>query len=98
MPATLEQLEARLAVVEQEVARLRERLEQAQAARAGHTAPLPNAADQATISGVAARVFAALGITGRPIGAEKVQEMIAACGVKPEDNEFSRGILKMREE
>jgi hypothetical protein len=39
-----------------------------------------------------------LGISGEPIGAEKVQEMIAACGVNPEDNEFSRGIVEMREE
>jgi len=39
-----------------------------------------------------------LGISGEPIGAEKVQEMIASCGFKPEDNEFSRGIIQMREE
>ena len=37
-------------------------------------------------------------ITGEPIGAEKVQEMLAAEGVKPEENSFSRGIIKMREE
>ena len=42
--------------------------------------------------------FAEMGIQGEPVGAEKVQEMIAACGVKPEDNVFSRGIIEMREE
>lgn len=42
--------------------------------------------------------FAAMGIRGEPIGAEKVQEMIAACGVRPEDNILSRGIIDMREE
>jgi hypothetical protein len=42
--------------------------------------------------------FAAMGVRGEPIGAEKVQEMIAACGVKPEDNILSRGIIDMREE
>lgn len=45
-----------------------------------------------------AKVFAEMGIHGEPVGAEKVQEMIAACGVKPEDNVFSRGIIDMREE
>jgi hypothetical protein len=42
--------------------------------------------------------FAAMGVRGEPIGAEKVQEMIAACGVRPEDNILSRGIIDMREE
>ncbi len=44
------------------------------------------------------KVFKALGATLEPIGAEKVQEMVAACGVNPEDNLFSRGIIEMREE
>ncbi len=44
------------------------------------------------------KAFKALGATGTPIGAEKVQEMVAACGVNPEDNLFSRGIIEMREE
>jgi len=47
---------------------------------------------------VMAEVFNGMGIHGEPIGAEKVQEMIAACGIKPEDNEFSCGITEMREE
>lgn len=42
--------------------------------------------------------FAAMGVRGEPIGAEKVQGMIAACGVRPEDNILSRGIIDMREE
>jgi hypothetical protein len=45
-----------------------------------------------------AKAFTEMGIQGEPIGAEKVQEMIAAYGVKPEDNVFSRGIIEMREE
>ncbi|MGH9751410.1 MAG: hypothetical protein ACREA2_01380 [Blastocatellia bacterium] len=44
------------------------------------------------------KAFKALGATLEPIGAEKVQEMVAACGVNPEDNLFSRGIIEMREE
>jgi hypothetical protein len=47
---------------------------------------------------VIAQAFAETGIHGAPIGAEKVQEMIAACGVQPEANAFSRGIIDMREE
>lgn len=43
------------------------------------------------------KVFEEMGIVGKPIGAEKVQELIAACGVMPEENLFSRGILQMRE-
>jgi hypothetical protein len=44
------------------------------------------------------RVFEEMGIVGEPVGAEKVQEMIAACEVKPEENLFSQGIIEMREE
>lgn len=43
-------------------------------------------------------VFKKMGITGEPISAEKLQEMFAAEGIKPEENLFSRGIIKMREE
>ena len=39
-----------------------------------------------------------LGIKGKPIGAEKLQEMAIREGIKPENNEFSRGIIEMREE
>ncbi|MGH9840787.1 MAG: hypothetical protein ACREEM_18575 [Blastocatellia bacterium] len=39
-----------------------------------------------------------MGICGEPIGAEKLQEMMIAEGVNPESNEFSRGIIEMREE
>jgi hypothetical protein len=39
-----------------------------------------------------------LGIQGKPIGAKKLREMAIQPGVNPDDNEFSRGILAMREE
>ena len=54
--------------------------------------------DKTRLRPVIAQAFAEMGIHGAPIGAEKVQEMIAACGVQPEDNTFSRGIIEMREE
>jgi hypothetical protein len=39
-----------------------------------------------------------LGIKGKPIGAKKLQEMMLARGFDPESNEFSQGIIAMREE
>ena len=96
MAATLEELEARLTALEREVALLRSRA--AAPAPSGARPPLPGQADQAVISAATERALAAMGITEQPIGAEKVQEMIAACGFRPEDNEFSRGIIEMREE
>lgn len=38
------------------------------------------------------------GVTNKPIGAEKLQEMMLKEGIKPEDNSFSKGIIEMREE
>jgi hypothetical protein len=54
--------------------------------------------DKEKLRPIIAQVFAEMGIRVKPIGAEKLQEMIAACGVKPEENTFSQGIIKMREE
>jgi hypothetical protein len=54
--------------------------------------------DKEKLRPVIAQAFEEMGIRGEPIGAEKVQAMIAACGVKPEDNAFSQGIIEMREE
>jgi hypothetical protein len=54
--------------------------------------------DKEKLRPIVDNAFAAMGICGEPIGAEKVQEMIAACGVRPEDNILSRGIIDMREE
>lgn len=44
------------------------------------------------------RAFDKMGIVGEPIGAEKLQEMMIASGINPEDNLFSRAIIEMREE
>jgi len=54
--------------------------------------------DKTCLHPVIAKAFAEMGVHGEPIGAEKVQEIIAACGVQPEDNTFSQGIIEMREE
>jgi hypothetical protein len=39
-----------------------------------------------------------LGIRGKPIGAKKLREMFLERGFNPESNEFSQGIIAMREE
>jgi hypothetical protein len=39
-----------------------------------------------------------LGIQGQPIGAKKLRERLLQEGIKPENNEFSKGIIAMREE
>ena len=39
-----------------------------------------------------------LGIRGKPIGAKKLREMAIREGLDPASNEFSRGIIEMREE
>jgi FMN phosphatase YigB (HAD superfamily) len=39
-----------------------------------------------------------LGIRGKPIGAKKLREMLIKKGFDPEGNEFSQGIIAMREE
>ena len=45
------------------------------------------------------KAMAAMGITiEKPIGPEALQQMLIAGGINPEDNEFSRGIIEMREE
>jgi hypothetical protein len=39
-----------------------------------------------------------LGIKGKPIPAKKLHEMAIKEGIDPNDNQFSRGIIEMREE
>lgn len=53
---------------------------------------------QAEIDAAVAAAFAKMGISGEPVGAEKLRALIEADGINPEDNEFNRGIIEMREE
>jgi hypothetical protein len=55
-------------------------------------------ADKATLRFAVTKSFEEMNIRGEPIGAESVQAMMAASGVRPEDNAFSRGIVEIREE
>lgn len=102
MTTALEGLERRVAALESEVAELRQLLAgQSTAETPAERGVYPRSeaeVNQAALSAGVAKAFAEMGISGEPIAAEKLQEMIRRCGVKPEDNEFSRGIIAMREE
>ncbi len=54
--------------------------------------------DKQNLQPVVDHAFLEMGIQGEPVGAENVQALIAAGGVKPEDNILSQGIIEMREE
>jgi hypothetical protein len=102
MPLTLEDLEKRLAALEQEVAYLRQRLEgppaDETALQRGHRLWREAKASQAAISAITEKVFAEMGITGEPVSHEELRKMMLEAGVDPNDNAFSREIIAMREE
>ncbi|HMV47766.1 MAG TPA: hypothetical protein PLD20_31605 [Blastocatellia bacterium] len=54
--------------------------------------------DQAEITASWAMAMKEMGISGEAIGAEELRARMIAEGINPEDNEFSRGIIEMREE
>ena len=56
------------------------------------------ALNQESIAAGWAAAMREMGISGEPVGAVKLREMMIADGVNPESNEFSRGIIEMREE
>ena len=99
---TLEELATRVRALEQEVTALRRELEH----RATEETPAERGArllrqarqSQAALVAGWERAMEQMGIHGEPLGAERLQEMIAAHGIKPEDNAFSRGIIETREE
>jgi hypothetical protein len=102
MATTLEELERRITRMEQELARLQRLVEKPPQteipAERGAQLLCEAQRNQATISAVIAQAFAEMGITGEPIGAEKVQEMTHACDMQLDANEFSQDIIAMREE
>ncbi len=54
---------------------------------------------QPEISRLADEVFAKMGITGKPTTDPKIiRERMIERGVRPEDNEFTRELIRMREE
>jgi len=53
---------------------------------------------QPEIKRLADDVFAKMGITGEPTDPRIIREKMIERGVRAEDNEFTRGLIKMREE
>jgi hypothetical protein len=102
LAATVEDLEKRLAQMEQELARLRLLVEKSARAEtpAERGARLLAQArrDKSRLKGLIAKVFEEMGIQGEPVSPEKLRELMAHEGVRPEDRLFSRGIIEMREE
>lgn len=101
MPATLEEIEHRLTNLERQVTTLQQQF----SAESGDTpaargARLLRQADQAaqTLANGWTIAIQQIGIAGAPLPAEQVQVAIQACGVVPEENEFSSAIQAMREE
>ena len=102
MATTLEELERRITRMEQELARLQRLVEQSSqtemSVQRGVQLRHEAQRNQAAISTAIAKAFAEIGITEEPIGADLVQEMMCACGIQPDDNALSQGIIAMREE
>jgi hypothetical protein len=107
MDERVTELERRVAVLERELGELRQlptrRESSGVAAPAvGIAARVPMLQEALSRQNVLAEGFAAmlrqLGIEGQPIGAENLQAMMIAEGIDPNSNEFSRGIIEMREE
>jgi hypothetical protein len=103
--ASLEDLEKRLAALEQEVARLRQRVAPVDETLAQQGAHLLREAKADAVASRArvTKIFAAMGIPDEPEMTveelrQQIGEQLAAAGIKPEDNVFSREIIAMREE
>jgi hypothetical protein len=91
MGATLEQLENRLAALEKEMRTLRDQ---------GLSPPpveKPSGHEPFNWGTAWTHLLRQMGIQGQPVGANKVREMVAACGFKTEANAFSRDIIAMRD-
>jgi hypothetical protein len=100
--ASIDELERRIVAVEREVSALRSLLmpPRPEETRAERGARLRREAElgQAAFEAGWNTAMEKIGVHGVPIGVQGLREMIAACGFKPEDNAFSRGIIEMREE
>ncbi len=102
MSTTLETLEKRVWVLEQEVASLRQLVgaESVKETAAERGARLLAQAlrDKPQQRVAAAKAFGQIGTLPEPTTPEKLRALMAALGVKSEDNLFSRAIAEMREE
>jgi hypothetical protein len=105
MTDPLAALEQRVAVLEQEVAALKQARLQTEnngvrqsTLPAAYVPMLRRAWDNRITPEQMREVLKQMGITGEPIGAENLQRMMIEAGINPNSNEFSQGIIEMREE
>jgi hypothetical protein len=54
--------------------------------------------EQAALAADWAKIKKKLGLGAKPVSAQELYEMALREGINPESNEFSRGIIAMREE
>jgi hypothetical protein len=54
--------------------------------------------DAAELAAAFTKILRQLGFKGKPMGAKKLREQLIKRGFDPNSNEFSRGIIEMREE
>ena len=102
MVVTLDALKEKVAWIEQQLAEVHRSLEQLAAAPQLQTKEYAPAgiqwADRAGWKEWFDEWFQQVGITAKPMGAERLQMLMLQEGVRPEDNLLSRGIIAMREE
>ncbi len=102
MTMKLEELEQRLAALEQEVRALRQMVQgpppEETPAERGAQLLREARAGQAAFSAAVARAFAEMGIAGPAMSIEELQKLTAGPGSNADDNEVSRAIVEMREE
>jgi hypothetical protein len=102
MSATLKQLEERLATVEREVAALRKQVAGKRPKKRPTGKPRPKSllklADESHAEVVAAsrEALAEMGIEGKPIGAEKLQERMAESGIDAASNWLTGEMIELR--
>ena len=92
MTTTIDKLLIKTERIERELAEVRQALEELR------LEPTIQFVDKEKLRPLTAKAFEEMGVRSEPIDAEKLQKMVAACGVKAEDNIFSQGIIEMREE
>jgi hypothetical protein len=103
--ATIGDIKQRLELIRQELAEVCAAVDEI-ARQPGAPTPLPQEApvdldfaDKEPLRRAFDELLTSMGIVHvRPVGALRLQEMMLAAGVKPEENLFSRGIIDMREE
>lgn len=103
MAVTLEDLDRRLSQVEQELARLQAKerppARLLTAAERGAEALRRAQESQPEISAMWEQVAKKMGLPTEPsMSVQELRASMIASGINPEDNEFSRGIIEMREE